>query len=72
MPRLCLSRKTAETIYIDTPAGRIVIAIDQARRGRVKLCIEAPEEFVIRRGEILPRQTQPRNLPLSDGQTDSS
>lgn len=45
---LKLSRKTGQTVVIDTPQGTIVISADR----RVKLSIEAPKEHAIRRGEL--------------------
>jgi carbon storage regulator CsrA len=46
---LVLSRKVGESIVID---GDIVISVSSVQGGRVKLCIEAPREKRISRGEL--------------------
>ena len=46
---LVLSRKAAETIVID---NRIQVTILQAKRGSVRIGIEAPREIPVVRGEL--------------------
>ncbi len=46
---LVLSRKVGESIVID---GDIVISVSSVQGGRVKLCIDAPREKRISRGEL--------------------
>jgi len=46
---LVLSRKVGESIVID---GDIVISVSSVQGGRVKLCIDAPREKKISRGEL--------------------
>ena len=46
---LVLSRKAAETIVID---DRIQVTILQAKRGSVRIGIEAPREIPVVRGEL--------------------
>ncbi len=46
---LVLSRKVGESIVID---GDIVISVSSVQGGRVKLCIDAPRDKRISRGEL--------------------
>lgn len=46
---LVLSRKVGESIVID---GDIVISVSSVQGGRVKLCIDAPREKRVARGEL--------------------
>jgi carbon storage regulator len=46
---LVLSRKVGESIVID---GDIVISVSSVQGGRVKLCIDAPRDKRIARGEL--------------------
>ena len=46
---LVLSRKVGESIVID---GDIVISVSSVQGGRVKLCIDAPREKRVSRGEL--------------------
>ena len=46
---LVLSRKVGESIVID---GDIVVSVSSVQGGRVKLCIEAPRDRRISRGEL--------------------
>ena len=46
---LVLSRKVGESIVID---GDIVISVSLVQGGRVKLCIDAPREKRVARGEL--------------------
>ncbi len=58
MPSLTVSRQTAETLFIDTSDGPIIVEVSQARRGRVKLNVKAPSSVKIVRGELLTRRQQ--------------
>jgi carbon storage regulator len=46
---LVLSRKVGESIVID---GDIVVSVSSVQGGRVKLCIDAPRDKRISRGEL--------------------
>jgi len=46
---LVLSRQVGESIVID---GDIVISVSSVQGGRVKLCIDAPRDKRISRGEL--------------------
>ena len=48
---LVLSRKAAQTIVID---NRIQVTILQAKRGLVRIGIEAPRDIPVVRGELRP------------------
>lgn len=50
---LTLTRKAAQQIYIETPAGRITIVVFFADRGRATLGIKAPAAFNIARAELV-------------------
>lgn len=49
---LVLSRKKDQTLVI---ADSVMLRITQIRGNRVTIGIEAPEEVIIRRGEVPPR-----------------
>ena len=51
---LILSRKIDETIIIETPSGdTIEINLIDTTRGRAKIGIDAPEDYLILREEII-------------------
>jgi carbon storage regulator CsrA len=58
---LALSRKDGETVVI----GDVTIGIQQAKRGKVRIWIDAPAGQPIRRGELLelPRMASADALP---------
>ncbi len=58
MPAITISRRTAETIFLETLDGTIVVEVSQARRGRVKLHLQVPASVRINRGELLCREEQ--------------
>jgi carbon storage regulator CsrA len=53
---LVLSRKIGETIVID---GNIQVTVSAVQGGRVKLCIEAPRECRVLRGEVADTDPTP-------------
>mgnify|MGYP003453006295 CR=1 FL=1 len=54
---LVLTRKSGEAIYI---GDNIKIVVGDMDRGKVRICIEAPKEVEIRRGELPPqKETDP-------------
>jgi carbon storage regulator len=66
---LVLSRKVGESIVID---GDIVISVSSVQGGRVKLCIDAPRDKRISRGELdessmpaIRRETRTASKPVS-------
>lgn len=59
---LVLSRKLGEKIMITVPgAGELWITVVDIDRGKIRLGIDAPREWVVMRQELLP-------LPVSGGQ----
>lgn len=68
---LTVSRKTAETLVLEVHGLRIHLSVDQCRRGRVKLAVQAPAEVRIWRGELLPPEgpspSQYPRQPSTDG-----
>ncbi len=59
---LVLSRKVGESIVID---GDIVISVSSVQGGRVKLCIDAPRDKRISRGELAEQPSLPAIRPES-------
>ena len=52
---LVLLRKDGQTIIV----GDVVIALNQARRGRAKISIDAPAGTPIVRGELVAAKAEP-------------
>lgn len=52
---LSLSRKVGEKIYIGTATEQVELEIIRVRGGKVIICIEAPHDVRIRRGEVKQR-----------------
>jgi carbon storage regulator len=50
---LVLSRKISEKIILDTPSGDIVLCITGISGGTVRVGIEAPQDVIIFRAELL-------------------
>ncbi len=58
MSAITISRRTAETVFLETLDGPIRIEVSQARRGRVELHLTVPASVRISRGELLSREEQ--------------
>lgn len=59
MPRLVLSRKVNEGIHMELPDGReIIVTVTRNRDYRVRLCIEAPQDVLVNRSELLTREAK--------------
>lgn len=52
---LSLSRKVGEKIYIGTDTDQVELEIIRVKGGKVIICIEAPHDVRIRRGEVKQR-----------------
>ena len=52
---LSLSRKVGDKIYIGTDTDQVELEIIRVKGGKVIICIEAPEDVRIRRGEVKER-----------------
>ena len=57
MTTLTVTRRAGERIQVTTPGGeRIVIAVREIRRNRIRVSVSAPRDCVIVREELLERQ----------------
>lgn len=59
---LVLSRKVQESIVVE---GTIIVKVLSIQGKRVRLGIEAPGEITIQRQEVIDRQKESANVPVS-------
>lgn len=53
---LVLSRKVGESIHI---GDGVVVTVQAARRGRIRLSVQAPSDVLILRGELVGKRLAP-------------
>lgn len=58
---LILTRRVGESLYIDTPGGRIVISSLGVSGNQTRIGINAPKEYVILREELEYRSRGSQN-----------
>lgn len=51
---LVLTRKPGQSVYLDTPAGRIEVKLFKCENGKAKLGFGAPKSIPVTRAEVKP------------------